>query len=84
VFPTNDAGCITFQGAGKLCGGASDRKIRNFSVSCGTSTSVGQCKINCEMYTTVQCFNASDAAACLLNATSANDCAALKACKWKL
>lgn len=81
--PLNDAGCLTFAGASKICGFSSDDAICKLSVSCGSSTDDGQCKINCEMGTTVKCYMAPDVQ-CLENALAAKSCSALKACGWIL
>jgi hypothetical protein len=81
--PLNDAGCLTFAGASKICGFMSDDKVCAFSVGCGTSTDDGQCKINCEMGTTVKCYSAADVK-CLEDAVAAKSCAALTACNWVL
>jgi hypothetical protein len=81
--PLNDAGCLTFAGASKICGFSSNDEICKLSVSCGSSTDDGQCKINCEMGTTVKCYKAADVK-CLENALAAKSCTALKACGWIL
>jgi hypothetical protein len=81
--PLNDAGCLTFAGASKICGFSSDDAICKLSVSCGSSTDDGQCKINCEMGTTVKCYMAADVK-CLEDALTAKSCTALKACGWIL
>lgn len=82
-LPTNDAGCLTYAAAAEVCGFKSDESVCNFALGCGATTNLGQCKINCEMQSTVTCFAPADAA-CLLAAVSAKSCTALKACKWKL
>ena len=81
--PLDDAGCLTFAGASKICGFSSDDAVCSFSVSCGTSTDDGQCKINCEMGTTVKCYNAANVK-CLEDAVAARSCSALTACAWVL
>jgi hypothetical protein len=81
--PLNDAGCLTFAGASKICGFMSDDSVCAYSVTCGSSTDDGQCKINCEMGTTVKCYTAADVK-CLEDAVKARSCTALKACNWVL
>lgn len=78
-----DGGCVTYDSASKLCGSMSDDSICKYSVTCGKSTSDGQCKINCEMAATVTCYSKADAQ-CLLDAVKSQSCTALKACKWIL
>ncbi len=82
-IPLNDAGCLTFAGASKICGFMSDDAVCAYSVTCGSSTDDGQCKINCEMGTTVKCYTAADVK-CLEDAVKAKSCSALKACNWIL
>jgi len=82
-IPLNDAGCLTFAGASKICGFMSDDSVCAYSVTCGSSTDDGQCKINCEMGTTVKCYTAADVK-CLEDAVKAKSCTALKACNWIL
>jgi hypothetical protein len=79
----NADGCVTYAGAGALCGFKSDEAICAFAVSCGRTDDVGQCKINCEMASTIECYEAADAA-CLRAATKAGDCDALATCRWIL
>ncbi len=81
--PLDDAGCLTFAGASKICGFSSDDKVCAFSVGCASSTDDSQCKINCEMGTTVKCYSAADVK-CLEDAVTAKSCSALKACNWVL
>jgi hypothetical protein len=81
--PLNDAGCLTFEGASKVCGFMSDDSVCAYSVTCGSSSDDGQCKINCEMGATVKCYTAADVK-CLQDAVKAKSCSALKACKWIL
>lgn len=81
--PLNDAGCLTFAGASKICGFSSDDSVCAYSVTCGSSSDDGQCKINCEMGTTVKCYTAADVK-CLEDAVKARSCSALKACNWVL
>src|SRR5690606_7676620 len=76
-------GCVTYAGAGALCGFASDESICAFAVSCGRTDAVGQCKINCEMATTSECYEATDVA-CLRAAVKAGACDALAQCRWIL
>jgi hypothetical protein len=82
-IPLNDAGCLTFAGASKICGFMSDDSVCAYSVTCGSSSDDGQCKINCEMGTTVKCYTAADVK-CLEDAVKAKSCTALKACNWIL
>ncbi len=81
--PLNDAGCLTYEGASKICGFMSDDAVCAFSLTCATSTDDGQCKINCEMGSTVKCYTAADVK-CLEDAVAAKSCSALKACNWIL
>lgn len=83
TLPTNDAGCLTYAAAQQVCGFNSDGSVCKFAAQCGAATDVGQCKINCEMQSTITCFAAVDAL-CLLNALNAKACTAISACKWKL
>jgi hypothetical protein len=79
----NPDGCVTYAGAAALCGFASDESICAFAVSCGRTDDVGQCKINCEMGSTFECYEAADVA-CLRAAKKAGDCDALAKCRWVL
>ncbi|WP_170229888.1 hypothetical protein [Polyangium fumosum] len=79
----NAEGCLTYQGAGAVCGSASDGDTCELSVSCMASTDVGQCNINCVMGTTIKCYKEADVK-CLVDAVCAGDCDALKACGWVL
>lgn len=81
--PNGEPSCLTFGGASDLCGFESDDSICEFSVGCGASTDLGQCQINCEMGTTVQCYALADAD-CIIAAMCADDCAALTACGFIL
>ena len=79
-----DAGCLSYAGAGQLCGDGSPGTICAFSAQCGASTSGGQCEINCTMgagYS--KCYGPSNVA-CLQNAMAARDCTAFKGCGWIL
>ena len=76
-------GCLTFDGASALCGFSSNGSICETSLTCGSSTDEGQCQINCEMGTTVNCYEAGDVQ-CLVDAACADDCNALAACGWIL
>jgi hypothetical protein len=79
-----DGGCLTYAGAVTVCGDGSAGTICAFSAQCGTSTSAGQCEINCSMgagYS--KCYGAADVA-CLQNAMTAQSCAALTRCGWIL
>jgi hypothetical protein len=80
---TYEKGCLTFQGASALCGFSSDDTICELSVMCGLSTDLGQCRINCEMGTTIECYAEADVA-CLAQAACAADCDALEACGFIL
>jgi hypothetical protein len=79
--PFNDAGCLTVEGASQFCGFSSNEQVCNFSVSCETSSSLSQCKINCEMGTTVRCYMASDVV-CIGNAVQNASCTDFNACNW--
>jgi len=58
--------------------------ICTLSTSCGTSSDVGQCKINCEMGSIYgNCYSPADVA-CVRNAASASSCSSLSACGWTL
>lgn len=81
--PNGEPSCLTFGGASALCGFESDDSICTFSVGCGASFDLGQCQINCEMGTTVACYEQADAD-CLIAAMCADDCAALVACGFIL
>jgi hypothetical protein len=76
-------GCLTFASASDVCGFASDGTVCTLARTCGQDPDDGQCKINCEMGTTVSCYKMADVD-CLLAATAASDCAALAACGWIL
>ncbi|GAC1572060.1 MAG: hypothetical protein NVS3B20_03990 [Polyangiales bacterium] len=78
-----DAGCLTFAGASEVCGTKSDHTICAFSVGCKSSSSDGQCSINCEMGASVGCYSAANVK-CLRDAVAAKSCTALKACNWIL
>jgi hypothetical protein len=82
-LPTNDAGCLTYAAAQKVCGFGSDGAICKFAAQCAATADKGQCKVNCEMQSTITCLSAADAQ-CLIDATETKSCAALSACKWKL
>ena len=85
AFEYSDGGCITYGGASKLCGFSSDGKICKASEACAhpTNPNEGQCKINCEMGTTVKC-NTRANVSCLLDAVKAGSCSAITACGWIL
>ncbi|MGA7740461.1 MAG: hypothetical protein ABSF35_25200 [Polyangia bacterium] len=79
-----DGGCLSYAGASQLCGDGSPGTICAFSAQCGSSTSAGQCMINCTMgagYS--KCYGPSNVA-CLQNAMAAQNCTALNACDWIL
>jgi hypothetical protein len=76
-------GCLTYPSASELCGFDSDSAICSFSVGCGTSTDLGQCRINCEMGTTVMCYT-REHVACLRAAVASLSCTDLEDCGWIL
>lgn len=76
-------GCLTFAGASTLCGFSSDGSVCEASVACGTSGDLSQCAINCEMGTTIRCYEADDVA-CLWTAAQDEDCDAIEACDFIL
>jgi hypothetical protein len=78
-----DGGCVDWSTAAQVCGFKSDLSVCKLAVSCKLSSDVGQCKINCEMGTTVSCYTMKDVD-CILKATSDGSCSALKACNWIL
>lgn len=80
---TYEKGCLTFKGASALCGFSSDEQICETAVTCGLSSDLGQCQINCEMGTTVECYAEADVA-CLAQAACAGDCTAMEACGFIL
>lgn len=77
----NDAGCVSWNTAANYC--ARTGPLCAFSAACGNSQSADQCSINCTMRTAIECFSSNDMK-CLLDATEADSCTALSACKWKL
>ena len=81
-FEFDENGCLTYASASKLCGFDSDDSVCAQKLSCEGGDD-GQCKINCEMGTTVNCYKLADVE-CLLSAVAAHDCAALAACHWIL
>lgn len=81
--PTGEPECLDGPSANTFCGFGSDEAICNFSVSCGISEDVGQCKINCEQGSSSFC-NPPEAVACVVEAVCAEDCAALKGCNFIL
>jgi hypothetical protein len=76
-------GCLTFASASRLCGFDSDGTVCDQRLLCSEGDELSQCKINCEMGTTVTCYKMADVE-CLQNAVAAHDCAALEACHWIL
>jgi hypothetical protein len=82
-LPLNDAGCLAWAAAERVCGVESDETVCELAVSCGATKDVGTCKINCEMQTTVNCYSNADAK-CLLDAAKSKSCAKLATCNWKL
>jgi hypothetical protein len=81
-FEYDQNGCLTFTSASQICGFNSDNSVCAFSHSCSAGDE-DQCKINCEMGTTVKCYKMADVT-CLQHAVAAHDCAALAACAWIL
>ena len=80
--PTFDeGGCLDWDGASALCGFSSDDSVCELVLSCGMGTDLGQCSIDCEMMTTVACFD-EGAVRCVVEATCAQDCDALAACNY--
>ncbi len=76
-------GCFDWDGASALCGFASDGTMCEFVVACGIVSDTGQCGIDCEMITTVGCFEL-DVVECMMAATCADDCDAMTACGYFL
>ncbi len=77
-------GCLTFAGAGDLCGSGSDGTVCQFAATCRTDSNTGQCSIDCEMSPTVGCID-KPSAQCVWDAKLAQDCTALAACSgWAL
>lgn len=74
-----DAGCLTFSQASQVCGTSAPETVCSFAVSCGLSTSLSQCQINCEMGATVACYTPSTVA-CVASALQTSNCTALGAC----
>jgi hypothetical protein len=84
TYEYDQNGCLTFASAGEVCGFASDDTVCALSITCPAGGGDdSQCKINCEMGTTVTCYKMADVD-CLLAATAAHDCTALAACGWIL
>lgn len=81
--PNGGTDCLTFEGASQLCGFQSDEAICTFSIGCGFSSDMSQCKINCEMGVTVNC-NTETNVACVIDAMCAQDCTALAGCAFIL
>lgn len=79
--PFDQNGCLTFEGASQICGFNSDEAVCNFALSCELSSSLSQCKINCEMGTAVRCYTQADVL-CIAQAFQAESCSALSACEW--
>ena len=70
--------------ASVLCGFESDGAICDFSAGCGASEDADQCRINCEMGTTVNCYDQA-AVDCLYTAAQCTaSCTDLTACGWIL
>lgn len=82
-LPTDDEGCLTYAAAQQVCGSASDGAVCDHALDCGATTNAGECSINCEMWSTVECFTPADAK-CLLDAAASKSCGALEKCAWKL
>lgn len=80
--PTFDGdGCLDWAGAQGLCGGMSDGTVCDLAVGCGLEPEEGQCSIDCEMLTTVACYDEADVQ-CVIDATCAADCEALETCGY--
>ena len=75
--------CLDVPSASSFCGFDSDEAICGFSVECGISKDIGQCKINCEQGSSSFC-NPPEAVACVVAAYCADDCDALAACPFIL
>jgi len=81
-FEYDEQGCLLYSSASKLCGFSSDEAVCAYwHDTCGENNDIGQCKIDCEMGTTIQCYTEADVL-CLLNAVEAQDCVAMEACGW--
>jgi hypothetical protein len=80
TYEYDQHGCLTFASASRVCGVNSDDSVCALRVSCQGGDD-GQCKIDCEMGSTVSCYKMADVQ-CLLNAVAAHDCAMLAACGW--
>lgn len=74
-------GCLTFAGASDFCGFDSGDRVCTFMVACGIASDLSQCKINCEMGTTVMCYGPDDVQ-CVIDAVSANACNDATTCGW--
>jgi hypothetical protein len=77
-------GCLTFASASTICGIGSDGSICTFSVGCGLSESESQCEINCEMGTTVNCYDQAAVDCLYESAICSASCSDLSACGWIL
>ena len=81
VQPEYDSdGCLTFTGAGEVCGDAQG-EVCTFLVGCGLSSDADQCSIDCTMATTLGCIDETTVD-CLIAATCASDCDAAEACEY--
>ena len=79
TFDKND--CLDWDGASNLCGFNSDDSVCELVVACGMVGDLSQCGIDCEMMTTVACFDLATVE-CVMAATCADDCEALAACNY--
>ena len=81
-FKYDEQGCLLYSSASQLCGFNSDEAVCTYwHDRCGENNDIGQCKIDCEMGATVECYKEADVL-CLLNAVEAQDCVAMEACGW--
>jgi hypothetical protein len=80
--PTFDGkGCFDWEGAQGLCGFDSDGTVCELAVGCGFEPDLSQCSIDCEMFTTVACYDLPTIE-CVMAATCAEDCDALALCNY--
>lgn len=81
--PAGEPSCLDVPSANVFCGFGSDEEICEFSVSCGHSEDLGQCKINCEQGSSAFC-NDMASVDCVVAAYCSEDCEALAACTFIL
>lgn len=81
----DDAGCLTFTGASAFCGFDSDSTICEYAIDCRNDADLDQCKIDCEMSTTLGgCIDAASVD-CVIQAVDAQSCPDLQTCPgWAL